>query len=272
MNKKFKEWFEKKFLIKIESVTDTSLFEEISDLIGCSFRTAMERDHFVFSHHTDFIENLESVLNEGGQIFIVKYGRKIVGTISLAHKELNTRYYNGEAVKLLHFAILPKYQHLGFGKQLISLVLNHALEHHLPIFLFTPEKNTNVIKYYEKYGFFKVRMFLAEEHYSVALFKPFEYDESFLEKQQKLYLKSALLCLMKNWTICSAQTDYDIQKYWETDFLPYLENESEDILTNMRNVYQKFEISPKQYKEAHFESMTKKERRNFIQKWQMTNT
>lgn len=263
MYKKIKAWFEKKYLIKIESVTDSSYFKEISDLIGYSFRTAMERDHFIFSHHTDFMENLEALLNEGGQIFIVKYGCKIVGTISLAHKELNTWYYKGEAVKLLHFAILPKYQHHGLGNQLISIVLNHAQEHNLPVFLYTPEKNTNVINYYEKYGFLKIRMLLSEEHYSVLLFKPLEHDEAFLEEQPQRYIKSVILCLMKHWTICSTQTDSAIQALWEKDFLPYLESENEDIRTDMRNVYRKFKISPKQYKKLHFESMTKKERKNF---------
>lgn len=264
MMEKFKKWFEKKFLIRVESVTDDSRFEEISNVIGCSFQAAMKNDHFAFTHYEDFRENLAAVLEEGGQIYIVKYGRKIVGTISLAHKEVNRWYHKGEAVKLSHFAILPDYQHLGLGKQLISIVLDYAKEQNLPVVLNTPEKNFNVIQYYEKYGFYKVRMYLSEEHYSVAMYRPLEGNDSFVKKQKKRYRKSVLLCLMKNWTICGTQSDKDIQKRWKKYYLPYLECENEDVRTDMRNAYRKFEISPKQYKRLNFESLTEDERKEAV--------
>lgn len=264
MMKKIKKWFEDTFLIKIKKVEDSSCFEEISNLIGCSYQTAMEKDHFVFTHYSDFVENLELVLNEGGQIFIVKYGRKIVGTISMTKKELNKWYFQGEAVKISLFAILPQYQCLGLGKRLLLKAIAYAEEQKVPLFLNTPERNINVIKYYEKYGFYKVKMFLSEEHYTVSLFRPLEEDASFVKRQKKRYRKAVLLCLMKNWSVCKQQSDKNIQKRWEKYYFPYLECENEDVRKDMRKAYRKFEISPKQYKRLKFETLSEEERKAIL--------
>lgn len=264
MIKKIKRWFEEKFLIKIEKITDSSHFEEISELIGCTYQAAMEKDHFVFTHYSDFVENLEVVLNEGGQIFIVKYGCKIVGTISLTNKELNKWYHHGEAVKISLFAVSPQYQCLGLGKKLMLKAIEYAGEQEMPVFLNTPEQNNRIIQYYERHGFYKVRMFLSEEHYTVSLFRPMKDDEAFAKRQKKRYAKSALLCLMKNWSVCNRQSDKNIQKRWEKYYLPYLECENEDVRKDMRKIYRKFELSPKQYKRLKFETLSEEERKKIL--------
>ncbi len=260
----FKELIDKlkrKLFIKIKSVDSDKYFEEISDLLELSFENAMKQSCFKFNIFNNFEEKLKQVQELGGKIFVLKYFGKIVGTVSVKPRILNTWYHQGQAVNLCHFAVLPEYQKHGFGKMLVDTVNDYAQQLGLPVFLTTPEKNYNAIKFYEKLGFHKVKMYLAGDHYSVYLFKPDNSENFRPERCVKLYEKSALLCLMKNYKICNIQSNKRVQKRWNKEFYPYLQCENAEICEDMYSVYRKYAVTPKVYIKSDFKNKTDEERK-----------
>lgn len=62
--------------------------------------------------------------------------------------------YKAEYPAHLHIDILPEYQRMGLGRQLMDALCEHLRQKNIKGIMFTVwHKNYNAIKFYEKYGF-----------------------------------------------------------------------------------------------------------------------
>lgn len=241
-----KKWFENKYLIKF-SEAGAENFEEINAVLEYTFKHAMESNGFAFNHYSDFIESLNSIVELGGKTFIVKYGKKIVGTVSYKPKGLEKWYYTGNAYELCHLAVLPEYQKLGLGRKLVDLIIDEAKNAGVGITLVTPEKNMGVIKFYEKIGFSRVRMFFAVDHYAVR-FIMFNGESEFTsEELRSRYEKSAFLVLFRHYKECNEIADEQVLIKWRSEFYKYLRNEPEEVQEEMRKQFKRKGTTPKRF-------------------------
>lgn len=264
MAKGIKRFFEQKFLTKIESIDDKACFNEIGNVLEQAFQNAMTSDDFAFNHYSDFTENLNQVLDSGGKIFVAKCAKRIVGTLSVKPEEVDAWYYSGSAVNVCHFAVLPEYQGMGLGRMLLDSARDYSSSMGVPMRLTTPEKNVNAIRVYEKYGFSKVKMYKAGDHYAVYLFYGNGKSEYTHEHCKLKYEDSALLSLMKNRQICSYQTDEKIQKRWEKEFLKYMQDKSAEQCDDMRKCFRAYGITPREYTLYGFENKTPAQRSKYL--------
>ena len=87
------------------------------------------------------------IIDKGGHIFFAKYGKEIVGTVSLIKVDENT-------FELAKLAVTEKYQGLKIGKSLIEKCLQTSKQQNIKkIILYTNTKLISAIRLYIKYGF-----------------------------------------------------------------------------------------------------------------------
>ncbi len=221
--------------------------DEINSVLKQAYSFGMEKYDFHFSHFDDFKDKLIDLQNDGGKTFVVRYGRKIIGTISVKPKHEERWYYTGDAIEICHFGVLPKYQKLGLGGDLLDKGTEYAFGKGLPVVLSTPEKNVAVIRLYEKKGFNKVRMFKAQDHYAVRFIKwcgeqPYTKDEI-----KTKFEKNALLTLMKHYEICNEVANKELRKRWNMEFYRYIKDQPPEIVDDMRRQFRKNGRTPKRY-------------------------
>ena len=237
---------ENKMFIKYSQAGEEN-FDEINSVLEQTFKYAMETKSFEFHHYSDFIDNLKEIAELGGKTFVVKYRSNIVGTVSFKPREIDKPYYSGAVYELCHLAVLPEYQKKGMGVELVKLIQAEADSAGVPIILSTPEKNVDVARFYERYGFHRVRMFKAGDHYAIRFFKwngECPYTAEWLREE---YKKSALLCLMKNYEICNYVADEEIRSIWKSKFYKYMKDEPAEVRDEMRRGYRKKGTTPKRF-------------------------
>lgn len=239
----------KKLFLKYEMATEAD-FEEISKLLEVTYKHSMKENGFEFNHAEDFIENLKNIAEIGGKTFVARYHKNIIGTISYKPKSLDKWYYSGDAIEMCHLAVLPEYQSSGIGGTLFDMARDEINQNYeLPIVFVTPEKNFNVVKYYERKGFSKVVFFKAGTHYTVRFIqwngeKPFT-DEEIKEKYKKIAMKA----LMKHYLICEEIADPELKELWSTQFADYYKSQTEEVQLQMRKQYNQNNITPKEFLE-----------------------
>lgn len=234
-----------KLFINLSEATADN-FEECNAVLEKTFAYAMDKDGFAFKHYSDFVDSLKNIAELGGKTYIVKYKKAIVGTISIKPKSVDRWYYSGDVYELCHFAVLPDYQRIGLGKMLVDTVIEAAKNAKLPIVLSTPEKNVSVIKYYEKNGFHRVRMFFATDHYACR-FIMFTGEEAPFTKEEmrEKFEESALIALMKHYRDCNEVADLEIRRKWNKNFYYFYKDQPEDIQLEMRKAFRKKGTTPR---------------------------
>lgn len=232
--------------VEIAKITDKSQIPMANEILETSFKTVMEKDNFHFSHYEDFCQSLEELIDEGGKIFLATYEESPIATIAMTINDVDKSFYKGKMVKLCHLGVLPEYQGYGIGKIMVNTIREEAEKLDMPITFSTPEKNVNTIQFYLRTGAYRVRMFLAEDHYAVrfVFFSNNERSESYCKKS---YENSAMSTLMKNWKACSEISDEAILDKWQNDFLPYIQDASDEQCEDMRKAYLRYGIMPEEY-------------------------
>lgn len=262
-----KRFIDRKYSIKYEKLNDRACIAEVNSLLEEAFKNAMESLHFEFNHSTDFTEKLNEVLDSNGEIYVVRRGKSIIGTLSVKFEDVNAWYYSGRAVGVYHVAVSPKYQGTGLGKGLLDMAKTFAKEQNLPLRLTTPEKNASAIGFYEKNGFSKVKMYLAGDHYAVYLMNWGSLTHQFTQKQIKMnYEGTALNSLMKNFRVCGNQSDEKIQKRWQNEFLKYMEGCDDEQLLDMRKCFKRYGITPREYSLYGFDGKGGQSRSKYLSK------
>jgi ribosomal protein S18 acetylase RimI-like enzyme len=105
----------------------------------------------------------EYIIDAGGFIFFIKNENRVIGTIALINQ--NTYF------ELSKMAILPAYQGLKIGQQLIEYCINFAKEQQWKtITLYSNRKLVPAINLYEKVGFLEVPL-EKDVHYERANIK-----------------------------------------------------------------------------------------------------
>ncbi len=263
-----KRFLYQKYLIKYEKLDDRMRIAEVNSLLEETFKNAMDNLNYEFNHSTDFTKKLNEVLDLSGEIYVARRGKKIIGTLSVKLEEVNAWYYSGSAVGVCHVAVSPKYQAMGLGKGLLDMAKAYAREQGLPLRLTTPEKNTNAIKFYEKNGFCKVKMYLAGNHYAVWLMNRGSLPRKFTKKQVVMnYEGTVLNSLMRNFRICDRQSDEKIQKRWQNEFLKYIEGCDDDRLLDMHRCFRRYGITPKEYVFYGFDRKGRQSRSKYLSKY-----
>lgn len=244
---KVKKSLEYKLFIRTAVATIENV-EECNAVLEETFAYAMKNNGFAFTHFDNFVDSLKNIFELGGKTYIVKYKKKMVGTISIKPMEIDKWYYTGKVYELCHFAVLPKYQKLGLGSVLFDMVVAKAKEDGLNIVLSTPEKNSNVVRYYEKRGFSRIRMFFVKDHYACRFIMFTGEDAPFSREELRAeYEKSALLCLMKHYQECNEIADLEVRKKWNSQFYKYYKDEPDDVQLEMRKRFKKKGTTPKKF-------------------------
>lgn len=245
--KKAKRNFANKFLIKFSESTGENI-EEINSVLEQTFAHTMDKNEFAFVHSTNFVDNLKEIAELGGKTFVVKYGKKIVGTISYKPREIKKWYYTGKVMEACHLAVLPEYQKLGLGNKLFDLGISEASKYNVPIIFSTPEKNVKVVNYYVgKEGVHKIEMSFVKDHYAVR-FIIFNGEEPYTSEYiEKRFTRSAMIALMRHYKECNEIANADIRKLWNNRFYPYFKDEPEDVQQEMILQYRKKRITPRKF-------------------------
>lgn len=243
----------KNCLLKIERLQDRSRISEVNSVVKKAFVNAMEKDNFKFNHYSDFTEKLNNVLDSKGTILIATINDKIIGTISYTPEEIDRWYYQGEAINVYHFAVLPEFQKYGIGLMLMDFVKKEADKLNDPIILVTPEKNSSTIRFYNGIGFKKAKMYKAVDHYAVRMIYLNNTSEITDEDVKQAYTDSALFAMMKHWRICQEQASFLIQRAWYTDFYREITNNPE-LEENMIKAFRRYGITPREYMLYEFAS------------------
>jgi putative acetyltransferase len=93
------------------------------------------------------LNNLQSILDHGGHIFIAIFETNLVGTLALVR-------HNEDEFELVKMAVTPDFQRRGIGKLLLEAALKKAIETGAgKICLYTSSKLIPALKLYEKHGF-----------------------------------------------------------------------------------------------------------------------
>ncbi len=100
------------------------------------------------SHDLEIMDNPdETVIKNGGAIFLAMDGEKVIGTAGL-WKENETSY------ELIKMGVDPDYRGRGISKFLLDKCLSTAIENNANlIFLFSNSQLKTALKLYEQYGF-----------------------------------------------------------------------------------------------------------------------
>lgn len=244
--KRFVRSLQRKLFIRFGEANENDI-DEINSVLEQAYKFGMEKYDFQFNHFDSFGDKLRDIQTNGGKTYVVRYRKRIVGTISVKPKNEDRWYHTGDAIEICHLGVLPSYQRLGLGGDLLDMGTEYAFDQGLPVVLSTPEKNVSVVSFYVKKGFNKVRMFKAQDHYAIRFIKwngdqPFDDDEI-----KARYEKNALLTLMKYHDVCNEVANDDLRKIWMMDFYRYMKNKPQDILDDMRKQYRKHDITPKMY-------------------------
>ena len=102
----------------------------------------------------------EFIIDNGGYIFFTKYNTKIIGTVALIKQK--------EGFELSKMAILPKYQGLKIGQQLVEYCIAFAKSKDWDkIILYSHRKLIPAINLYKKVGFIEVEL-EKDVHYERA--------------------------------------------------------------------------------------------------------
>jgi putative acetyltransferase len=81
----------------------------------------IEKFFKVEPHDLEQLDNPESIIEEGGQIYFAKLGDKIVGTAALIHD-------GNDDYELAKMGVSPEAQGLGLGKKLCIVAIEEAIK------------------------------------------------------------------------------------------------------------------------------------------------
>jgi GNAT superfamily N-acetyltransferase len=111
----------------------------------------LERYNLAESHDLEIINDPKTtILNNGGWIYLAKYGNKIIGTAGLANE-------GNSVFELVKMAVAPPFQGRGISKMLLEKCLSKARELNAKkIFLYSNSQLIPAITLYKKYGFVHV--------------------------------------------------------------------------------------------------------------------
>lgn len=221
--------------------------EKVECVLKTAFNYAMKKDNFSFQNPNDFIDDLKHILELGGKVYVAKCQDEIIGTISYKLGEKSVWYLKGECIMLCHLGVLPDYQKYGIGKELINFMESNVKNFNLPICLSTPEKNTNAINFYINNGYKKIMIGFATDHYSMRFIKwqdEVPFDDKLMRRK---YLRSAMLCRMKHYEICSDFNEARLNKFWNERFAEHYINQPKEVQEDMFNTYLKRNITPINY-------------------------
>ncbi len=262
---KLKEQIEQHLLIRIEELKDKKMLDTVNAILETSFKDVMQRNNFRFSHYENFRDDLEELIDRGGRIFIARYMHKPVATIAMEIAEIDKWYCSGKIAKMCHLGVLPRYQEHGLGRRLLGTVLQEAAALELPLTFCTPERNVGTIRFYEKQGAKRVAFFRADDHYTVR-FVFFNNKEITDAQCRTVYENSAFSCLMKNRNLPCEPADEGIVKKWKKDFAQYIENATDEEVSDMRKTFLRYGITPAEYKQYDFPNRERKEKAKYISK------
>lgn len=113
----------------------------------------LERYFYVEDKDKMLLENCkESIIDEGGYIFMAEYQDAIVGCFSLIPYARNT-------YELGKMAVDPKFQGLRIGQQLLTFAIDFAKKNHWDaIVLYSSTKLPAALHIYRKFGFKDARL------------------------------------------------------------------------------------------------------------------
>ena len=116
------------------------------DLRQLSFEW-LEKYVFIEPEDLIFLDNPQRFIDEGGYIWMARFGKEIVGTISLL-KNNETTY------ELNKFAVTEKFKGLKIGMKLMDVCMKKAkILKAKKVILYSNHKLEAALKIYEKYGF-----------------------------------------------------------------------------------------------------------------------
>src|SRR5689334_6439033 len=111
----------------------------------------LESYNLTESHDLEIINHpQETILDNGGYIFLAKEGDKIIGTAGIANE--------GDSVfELVKMTVTPSFRGKGISKMLIEKCLDKARELKAKkVFLYSNSQLQTAISLYKKYGFVHV--------------------------------------------------------------------------------------------------------------------
>ena len=112
----------------------------------------LKKYFYVEPHDVDVLRNPQSyIIDNGGFIFFAKYKNTIVGTVAIINEK--------EAYELSKMAVLPKYQGLKIGQQLMDFCIRFSKDQGWDkIMLYSNRSLVPAIKLYKKVGFREVEL------------------------------------------------------------------------------------------------------------------
>jgi len=108
----------------------------------------LEKYFWVEPHDEEVLGKPEKyIISSGGNIFFVKDGDKIIGTVALMKME--------EGIfELTKMAVSPEYQGKSIGQKLMEYTLAYARNQHWKkLIIYSNRKLENAVYIYKKYGF-----------------------------------------------------------------------------------------------------------------------
>lgn len=108
----------------------------------------LEKYGLTESHDLEIINHpKETILDNGGYIFLAREGDRIVGTAGLASTGIGV-------YELVKMSVSPAFQGKGISRMLMNKCMEKAKELHAKkIFLYSNSQLTTAISLYKKYGF-----------------------------------------------------------------------------------------------------------------------
>ena len=250
--------------IRIEPVTDEAVYPLLNDLVEEAYRAGMEKNNFRFSHYEDFIESFSNVKERGGCTFAAYDRNVLAGTVSWLPITKKSIIYNGEAIYLCLFAVKPDYQCYGVGSLLFEKIQQCSDEKKLPICLNTPEKNSDVIRFYERRGFHKIQLFRSDDHLTLKLIQG-KWVPDFSEDQCRfVFENSACRCFLSDLDADVRQSDEKISHFWERRFVKYFDRMNEEQLGMLKRCFSVYGCNAREFLAYKYDIAKKPKQKTYL--------
>jgi len=150
-----KESFSTRVLKKMNSKDNITIID-FNDNLSDKFRDLnfewLQKYFYIEDHDKEVLENAKTyIIDNGGFIFFAMYNDKVVGTVALVNED--------EGYELSKMAVLPDYQGLKIGQQLMQHCIDFAKNKRWKeLLLYSNTILKNAIYIYRKYGFEEVAL------------------------------------------------------------------------------------------------------------------